>query len=249
MKKDLLLVLAFAAAGFLASATTGSAQFVIQPLTEATSKDTKIYSGVPDGNFSSTFNITSSDIGAHFLALVQFDLSQLGALNANDIVSATLRLYSSGIGVSGGPVAGGIVTISPILDAWRENSGDAGAAPLATYGAFFGTTDVDNNAVAPTLHYGSAVASQTISAGGFYSWDITNTVKSWQSGSLANNGVLIQISTPGGDIGFADVDSSPGIPGSAPALTVVPEPNTAAALLGGAGLLFLLRRRNPRATT
>ncbi len=225
------------AASLALSAASASAQlsFTIQPLTETTSKDAKIYSSVPTSNFTSNLNVTSADIGAHFLSLVQFDLSSLGAINANDITSATFTLYSTGIGASGGPVAGGDVTISPLLDAWRENSTDAGDAPLATYDAFFGG--------APTIHYGNSIATQTVTTTGFVTWDITGLVKSWVNGSQANDGVLVQLATSGGDVGFADVDSSPGIAGSAPALTVHAVPEPSVVTLGVVGVVGLLSRR------
>ncbi len=213
------------------------AQLVLQPLTEATSKDTKIYDQIPSTNFSSNLGISSPDVGAHFLSMVQFDLSSV-SFPAADITNAKLTLYSTGlVSTLGAPGTGGTVTLSPILDNWRETSGDAGSTPLATYGAFFGTT--------LTLHFGPAVASQNVTGAGFHDWDITNLVKSWVDSSQANYGVLIQFSTSGGDMVFADTDSTPGVAGSAPALTIntVPEPASAALLLAGLGTVLARRRR------
>lgn len=219
--------------------TVAEAALVIQPLTEATSKETKIYGSVPGSNFSSNLNIVSPDVGAHFLSLVQFDLS---SLTATQVSSAILSLYATGLGISGGPAAGGTVTITPILDDWRENAADPGAAPLATYDAFFG--------VAPTLSLGSPVASANVTGIGFVDWDITSLVQSWADGSLANYGVLIQLSSGGGDIGFADVDSAPAVAGSAPKLTIVPaavpEPGTVFAGLACGSVLLARRRRSLR---
>jgi hypothetical protein len=226
----LILTAGLGALALAAGTASSSAQFIFQPLTEATSKDSKIYISQSTLSLQSNLNVVSADV-THFLSLVQFDLSSLPLL-ASEITSATLTLYSTGLGASGGSTIGGDVTLSPILNAWRENAGDAGTAPLSTYDAFYGTT--------PTLTAGSAVATQTVNGAGFVTWDITNTVKAWVDGSLVNNGLLIQLATPGGDVGFADVDSNGAA--NAPKLTVVPEPSTAA-LLGGAGLLGLLRRR------
>ncbi len=237
MKTNLHLFLAGVCATF-AAVSAADAQFVFQPATEAASKDTKIYVSVPTGNFSSNLSVVSQDVGAHFLALVQFDLSAYPFPPA-EITSAILTLYASGLGVSGGPAVGGTVTISPILNDWRENAADPGAAPLATYDAFFGTT--------PTIGVGSSVASQNIAGAGFVNWDITALAAAWADGSQANYGVLIQLSTGGGDVGFADTDSHPGVAGSAPKLSVVPEPS-AAALLGGTGLIALFRRRRSSRT-
>jgi hypothetical protein len=225
------------AAATVAMAASAQAQFTIQPLTEATSKDTKIYGSVPTSNFSSNLNIVSLDVGAHFLSLVQFDLSAL-PFPSSEITQAFITLYVTGLGASGGPAAGGDVTLSPILDDWRETAADPGPAPLATYDAFFGTT--------PTLDLGSVAATQTIAGVGFVDWDVTSLVQSWAADPSSNHGVLIQLATGGGDIGIADVDSTPGVAGSAPKLTVVPEPGTAAALLGGAGVLLARRRRVSR---
>ncbi|MDB6152378.1 MAG: hypothetical protein JWL90_831 [Chthoniobacteraceae bacterium] len=234
--------LAACAFAVLLTAASAAAQIIIQPTTEAASKDAKIYSSVPTSNFASNLNVTSLDTGAHFLSLVQFDLSQLGALNADAIVSATFTLYCSGVGVNGAAALGGNVTVSPILSAWKENADDTtpAGAPLVTYNAFFGAT--------PTISFGSSVASQNVTGAGFYSWDITSTVKAWQSGSLPNNGLFIQLSSTGGDIGFADVDSNPTVAGSAPSLAIVPEP-AAASLLFGTGLFLISRRRRTAAGT
>lgn len=231
MKKHRLHLLACIVTGLLATASVSSAQLVFQPLSEATSKDTKIYSSVPTSNFSSNLSITSPNIGAHFLSLLQFDLSQYGIIPVNQITSAYLTLSVYQIGPNGG--IGGDVTVSPILSGWKENAGDAGGDPLATYDAFFGTI--------PTITFGAPVATTTVNGVGLYTWDITNTVKAWVSGAQANNGVLIQIATPNGDIGINDVDS--GGTAGAPSLTVVPEPGSVS-ILGGIGLLFLMRRRH-----
>lgn len=223
-----------AGAAVLALAASAQAQFIFQPTTEAASKDTKIYQHTPTMNFSTNLNITSNDVGSQFLSLLEFDLSTLPTSSA-DITSAVLTLYSTGLGPSGVvPAIGGDVSVSPILNPWRENSADPGSAPLATYNAFFGTT--------PTLAFGAPVATETVTGAGFYEWDITNLVKSWVDGSQPNHGLFIQLTTPGGDIGFADADSNPTIAGSSPSLTVVPEPGSAL-LAGLGGMVFFARRR------
>ena len=241
------------AVAFLFAAAPARAQltFTIQPLTEAASKDAKIFTHSPT-NSQSNLNLTSFDTGEHFLSLVQFDLSSLAGISADSILSATFTLYSTGIGPSGvvNP-NGGSVTVSPILDAWRENTTDAGTAPVASYAAFFGSLDQDTGLTTdPTLHFGSAVATQTVTTSGFITWDITTLVKAWVSGTQANDGVIVQVpdSNTNVDIGFADVDSNPAIAGSAPSLTVnaVPEPSSIVlSVLGLAGFsIGRVRRRS-----
>lgn len=232
MKPIRLPIIACAIVGLLCVASSASAQLVFQPTSEATSKDSKLYEHVPTSGLQSDLSVTSPDIGAYFTSILQFDLSTYGPINASLITSAYITLNISGLGISGGPAVGGTVTMSPILNGWRENATDPGTDPVGSYTAFYGTV--------PTITYGSAVASQVVTGAGFYSWDITDLVKSWANGTLANNGVMIQLSSLGGDVGISDVDSDG--PAKAPSLTIVPEPG-AISLLGGAGLFFLLRRR------
>jgi hypothetical protein len=213
-----------------------AATFTIQPTTEAASKETKVYVTVPTSNFSSNLNLVSADI-TDFRSLLQFDLSAMVGVNSADISTAVIRLYVTGFNTNN--VAGNTsanISVSPISSAWKENAADAGSAPLATWDALFGAS--------PTITYGSAVSSQTATAVGFWDFDVTNLVKSWQDASVANHGVLLQTVGTGQDVGIADVDSTPGVPGSAPALivTTVPEPS-AALLLGLLSLGSGLRRR------
>lgn len=237
----LILTAGIAALALTAGSTASHAQFIFQPTTEATSKDAKIYSSLPTSSLQSNLDLVSPDITL-FAALLQFDLASLPLL-ASQITSATLTLYTPSLGIRGGPgggpePVGGSVSLSPILNAWRETAADPGTAPLATYDAFYGTT--------PTLGFGAAVATQDVTAPGYVTWDITNTVKAWADGSLANNGLFIQLTTDGGAVQFEDADS--GLAANAPKLTVVPEPSTAA-LLGGTALLGLLRRRRIRSVS
>jgi len=218
-------------AAFVAATTMAQAQFVIQPLNEAASKDTKIYISVPDSNFSSNLSIVSPDVGADFRSLLQFDLSSITIPSA-EITSATVTLYCSGLGVSGGPANGGLVTLSPINTAWSESAADSNGA---TWNRFFGPT--------PTLSFDAPAASQTVTGAGFVTWDVTNLVKQWLSGTRANNGFIIQTAGTNMDIGFADTDSNPEVAGSAPRLSVVPEPGSVALIAAAGGTMCLARRR------
>ncbi len=229
------------AAGAMASVvlmTGARGAAIIQPLTEAASKDAKIYANTPTMNFTSNLNITSE-----FSSVLQFDFSSVTQADLLAATSFTLTLYSTGVGPTGVPGAtGGNVTISPILNSWRENDADPGVAPLATYSAFFGAT--------PTLGIGPVAATQNVTGAGFVTWDITALAQSWINGTLPNNGVIVRLADnlATGDIGFADVDSSPAIAGSSPALNVVPEPSSALALAAGLGVFLSSRRRRIMST-
>ncbi len=223
-----------AALAALAPAASFAATVTIQPLSEAASKDTKIYASVAASNFSSNLNAVSPDI-TDFRSLVQFDLAPLALLGADDIASATIRLYGTGLNTNGLSNAASVpVTLSPILADWRENAADAGAAPLATWDAFFGAN--------ASLGVGAVAATQSVTGVGFFDWDVTALVKSWKNGTLGNNGVMIQAVGPLGNVGIADVDGNGAGVGPALIVTTVPEPATAAAVALGL-VAFLPRRR------
>ena len=236
------LTLAALALSVVPCAQQAAAQtYFIQPTTEATSKDAKIYNSTPTMNFQSNLDLTSPNIGAFFSSLIQFNLSSVPA--GTTIRQATLTLYCRGIGVSGAPnPTGGTVTVQPITSGWSETAADAAVAsapPLATYNAVYGTT--------PTITLGNVVSSTVVNGAGFVTWDITSTAQQWHTGTLANNGVYLRLSTDNGDVGFDDVDTLT-VAGSSPSLTlVVPEPSTNVALaIGGVGLLLAcqgVRRR------
>jgi hypothetical protein len=229
------LTLAVAGLFFPLAVMAPAAVFTIQPQTEAASKDTKVYASVPLSNFSSNLNVVSADI-TDFRAMVQFDLSALLGLTAGNISSASLRLYSTGLNLNAqSSAASAVVTVSPIFSDWKESPDDAGSAPLGTWSALFGTS--------PTITYGAVAASQTVTGVGYFDWDITTLVRSWQDGTQANFGLLLQAPGPQGDVGIADTDT----PAFAPALIVtspIPEPSAAVLLMG---LCPVLLRRSRHA--
>lgn len=145
-----------------------------------------------------------------------------------------MRWYATGLNLNAeSTTASAVVTVSPIFPDWKELADDAGSAPIATWSALFGTT--------PTITFGAVAASQTVTGVGYFDWDITTLVKSWQDGSLANCGLLLQAPNPQGDVGIADTDA----PAFAPALIItypIPEPS-AAVLLPGLCLVLLRRCR------
>ena len=224
-----LLLLATTSAG-----TAHAAVITIQPQNESESKDTKIYQSVATSSFSSNLNVVSPDI-TDFRGLVQFDLGALVGLGVDDIGSASVRLYVSGMNLNAqSTAASATVTLSPILNPWKETAADAGSAPLATWDDLFGSN--------PSITSGSAAASQTVTGVGFVDWDITPLLKAWVGATTANNGLLIQAPGPLGDVGIADVDSAGAGFGPALIVTTVPEPMLLPTL-AMAGLLGLARRR------
>ncbi len=230
--KSILTPSAAALAVVTAPAAVG-AVYSIQPQNEAESKDTKVYASVATSNFSSNLNVVSADI-TDFRALVQFDLTALAAVAADDIASASVRLYVTGLNLNAQSTsASAQVNLRPITGAWRENAADPGAAPLATWDALFGAT--------PTLAVGAVAASQTVSAVGYYDWDVTALVKAWKNGTQPNDGLLIEAPGPLGDVGIADTD----VPSQGPALIVTTVPEPASGLFGllACGLLSVRRQR------
>lgn len=220
----------------------------IQPQSEATSKDTKVYTHVPTGNFSSNLSITHPDTGAHFSSLVQFDLTALAGVTSAQVLEtgAYLMLYVTGVTTPGS------VGVAAILDPWVETGAEVGPGtpPLATFNALFG---VEADEIEPTITWGSTLDTEAITGTGWYKWDITSTVLQWMDGTLDNNGLYIYTTTSLADIGIADVNTpangvqtDPPAAGFGPALAV-PEPSRM--LLLGLGLGSLLFRRTRRSNS
>lgn len=235
-------------------ATVASGQIVFQPLNETASKDAKVYNHVSSMPFNSDLSatyLTPDPAQPHFASLIRFDISSVGGFS-HQITNAYLTLYATGAtgsvpttaaGGPGSPTTGGFVSVSPMLDSWKETFSEPVSGPLATYDAVFGIpANGSNPEVPPTLHFGTAVATTAIGEGaGYYTWDITNLVKSWADGTTPNYGVIIQAATIGTDVQFADTDSPS--TGFGPSLTVVPEPGSAVLALVGATACFVRRRR------
>lgn len=218
-----------------AAQPAAAASFTVQPLSEAESKDTKVYASVGSSNFSSNLNVVSPDI-TDFRGLVQFNLSSLAGVNPGDVSNVSLRLYATGLNLNAQSTAtSATVSVLALLSDWKETAADAGTAPLATWDNLFGS--------APLISVGAVVDTQSITATpAFYDWNITALAKSWLDGSRGNFGLLIQAPGPLGDVGIADVDSSGAGFGPALIVTTVPEPGAAGLALAG-GLLLGRRRR------
>jgi len=186
----------------------------IQPTVETASKETKIYEHSPTMNFSSNLSVTGPNIGSLFQSLLQFDLaSTFQTYPTAKIKSAKITLFSQSLGASGGPAAGGDITMRTILGPWKETAADAGTAPLATH----------NNVVVNSLiPIGDVAATSTVTSAGFFDWDVTALVQSWSAGTVANNGVFLSLITNDADVGLSDCDLvTPNVTGTAPKITLV----------------------------
>jgi hypothetical protein len=208
---------------------------------ESTSKDTFVYQFLSGYNFDSvsfpgTFgNLLSAGktgSGHDTESLLQFDLSTVG-LTGSQVSSATLQLHvidtvSAGFGLSPDATHPVQIDVTAITESWSESGGSG-----VTWNTLPGAA-------------GSPATSQSLNqVNVLVSFDVTNLVKQWLDGSLANNGFLLTQEAAVGVSGAYHVavfDSSAGT--VAPLLTIVPEPATAVlVLLGTAGLaIFRLRK-------
>jgi len=136
--------------------------------------DTFVYGFLPDWNFGgqNQLGLTSS-AGHEVETLVLFNLP---AINAEDVVSATLHFYSVDPGHGTEPAVGDALAAQAraVLGAWNEMTVTWATMP-AVDTALEGTAQVT----------------------GWEQWfsiNVTHLVKDWLDGSLANNGV--HLSTP-----------------------------------------------------
>jgi hypothetical protein len=213
-----------------ALSATAHAQFILQP-NELLSKDAKGYQFIPGLNFQSNLGVVNDPSPSpnwhSFKSLIQFDLASV-PYASGEITLATLELYCSAvtpftdensIPISGSGV--GNVSLYQVTAPWAENT--------VSWGTF------------PTYLSTAADTEFIDTAGQWYTFDVTEIVKSWTAGSEVNNGLAIVMDSVLGQVTFLDSDGGPGAPTLAPRLTVVPEPGTA--LLGLIGLAACGTRR------
>ena len=219
----------------IALSAVSHGQIVLQP-NELQSKDAKAYSFVTDGNFQSNLGVVGSGAAPHsFKSLIQFDLTAV-PYSASEITLATLELYCSVISpipdANSVPIPGsgsGNVSLFPVTGTWTETG--------VTWATF------------PTYQATPADTEMISTAGQWYTFDITDVVKTWSAGSFANNGLAIIMESEFGQVTLLDSDGLTGAtpnPALAPRLTVVPEPGAASlGLIGFAACgVRRIRQRN-----
>lgn len=166
---------------------------------------------------------------------LKFDLSGLVAIDPDDITSATLRLYladvaASGFGVNPSETYPVSVNFNLVTGGdWSKATITYGNAPAAG-GLVGGVTGID-------------------SVGVWVEIDLTDLVKDWVSGDVANYGLRLTQPTNVRDNTNNSVFAlfnSDGATTNRPELVVttsaVPEPSVSL-LMGGTGLFFLIMRR------
>jgi hypothetical protein len=217
---------------FIALSAVSRGQIVLQP-NELQSKDAKAYSFVSDLNLQSNIGVVGSGAAPHsFKSLIQFDLTAI-PYTATEISLATLAIYCSVISpipdANSVPIPGsgpGNVSLFPVTGSWTE----AGV----TWANF------------PTYQATAADSEMISTAGQWYTFDITDVVKTWSAGSFANNGLAIIMDSEFGQVTLLDSDGLTGAtpnPALAPRLTVVPEPSAALLGLFGFGACGIRRIR------
>jgi hypothetical protein len=207
---------AFVTAVVCVAGTSASGQFVLQPAVEAESIDAKVYKFLPTFNLQSDLLVVGTAAGDHqFASLLQFDLSSL-TMSGAEVTGATLDLFTQAIGTNGAGEVGLYLVTSP----WSETGVTWNTFP--TFGLLIDSVTVDQ-------------------AGQTYSFDVTSALQGWTSAAFENHGFAIRMISDGGNVTFADVDSSGAV--NAPKLTVVPEPSVAIAALSGMAVLGSMRTR------
>lgn len=186
--------------------------------------------------FFSALNTGASS--AHSMpSYLKFDLSGLVSVDAEDITSATLRLYLTDVAASG-------FGVNP-----SEAYPVAANFSLVTGGDWSKATITYGNAPAAGGLVGSITGIDSV--GVWVELDLTSVVQGWVSGDVANYGLRITQPTNVRDATNNSVFAlfnSDGAASNRPELIVntVPEPSVSL-LMGGTGLFFLVVRRRRQA--
>jgi hypothetical protein len=206
-------------AAMLAFTAGAQAQYIFQP-DEALSKDAKTYRFQNTVNFQSNLGVIGTASTPHeFRSLLQFDLSAV-PYTSSEITSATIELFASAVAAGGA----GNVSFYEATGTWSETG--------VTWDTFpsFELTPVDTENVS--------------TAGQWYTFDVTDSIKSWIDNPSSNNGFAILMDTPTGNVTLSGAPPVGGSTINAPRLTVVPEPAGAMLIFAGTTLCLARRRRH-----
>lgn len=235
MNRQVFAALTLTAAGLFFCNAAGA--ITINP-SEATSKDTFGYQGLPALNlnsppFGSFLPVGATTTGHDTRSILEFDLTGIG-VTGGQVASATLNLFvgdttATGFGINpsgGSPIT---VNLSALTGSWVETTVAWGTLP--TVGAEYDSLAI--NAI-----------NQTVS------FDVTQLVKDWLDGALANNGLILVADAAVGSSPnwvYATFASSAGASAPALIITPVPEPSTVVlAMCALPGLAWFATRRNNR---
>lgn len=112
--------------------------------------------------------------------------------NTNDIPPDATIISAELITVkTGGSTVSTTASIHALNDTWTENTGDCKGKDLTPNWIKRNTT---TDWTSPGGDYGSSISSQSISANGIYTWNITSTVQNWVANPGSNFGLLLKTS-------------------------------------------------------
>jgi hypothetical protein len=191
----------------------------------------------PTPGFGSLLPAGATTTGHDTKSVLSFDLSSVG-LTGSQVQSASLNLFvvdtaTTGFGASPSPGSPITVNLAPLSASFDESTATwntitaGGAGPVETSLEISGI-------------------NQTVS------FNVTDLVKDWLDGSLANNGVLLTGDAPvGGSPNWVYAVFSSASGGVAPELVITPVPEPATLLLAmvsAPALVFAAIRRLSRRT-
>jgi hypothetical protein len=179
---------------FAVTAILGVTMFATTTQAQAPpSGDTFVSSATPKANYGISPILV---VGPGSTTFIQFNLSELPA--GSSVNKATLRLYVDGVLISGS------FDVFPVDGAWSENKLTYNTPPPS-----LGSSATGNNPI--------AITSSSLNQ--FFLIDITPLVQGWVSGTIANNGVALVLTTTSGLFSFDSKESL--LTGNGPELEIV----------------------------
>ena len=156
---------------------------VSEPLQITAAQDTYINSGSANNFGTSTSLVVDRSGGGlgNGRALLQFDLSAIPV--GATVTGATLQLQAS---ANASPF---MIDIYRLTEAWVEGNGGTSAANWNDRLPGTAWTNINGASVNPTP--AATWATLPPAGAGTHSWDLTNLVQAWQTGTSANYGILL----------------------------------------------------------